>query len=132
MAGITVDSIYTDAVVQTGPGCTFIHVLLTVHTSESRLTQAGVAIMSVHAGATMLARTGLALVPFLVTLLSHPAGFTLTTIPVLLFNTFSVFTGLKSTVVGPREAQGAVGAGRAQAEEPVDLVHAGPPTHTWV
>jgi len=32
LAGITVDSIYTDAVVQTGPGCTFIHVLLTVHT----------------------------------------------------------------------------------------------------
>lgn len=37
LAGVAVDSINTSALVQTGPGCTFIYVLLTVHTSVSRL-----------------------------------------------------------------------------------------------
>lgn len=50
-------------------------------TSESRLALAGVAIMSVHTDATILARTGLALILFLVAVLSHPASFTLTTVP---------------------------------------------------
>lgn len=35
-------------------------------------------------------------------------------------------------MVGPREAQRPVGAGRAQAVEPVDLVDAGSPAHTRV
>lgn len=132
LADITVDSIYTNALVQTGPRCTFIYVLLTVYTSESRLTLAGVAIMAVDTGATILARVGLALILFLLTVLSHPASFTITMIPVLLFNTFSMHTRLGSAVVGPREAQRAVGAGWAQTVEPVDLVHAGSPTHTRV
>lgn len=51
---------------------------------------------------------------------------------ILLSNAFSMHTGLRSAVVGPREAQGAVGAGRAYAVEPVDFVHAGSPTHTRV
>lgn len=50
----------------------------------------------------------------------------------LLFNTFSMHTRLTGAVVGPRQAQGAVGAGWAQAVEPIDLVHTGAPTHTWV
>lgn len=131
-AVITVDSIYTNALVQTRLGCTFIDVPLTAHTYESRLALTGVAIMSVHTGATILARIGLAFILFLLTLLSHPASFTLTAIPVLLFNTFSVHTRLRSTVVGPREAQRAVGAGWTEAVEPVDLVLTGSPTHTWV
>lgn len=53
-------------------------------------------------------------------------------IPVLLFNTISMHTRLRGTVVGPREAQRAVGAGWAQAVEPIDLVLAGSPTHTGV
>lgn len=53
-------------------------------------------------------------------------------LPVLLFNTFSMHTRLRSTVVCPGEAQRAVGAGWAQAVEPVHLVHAGSPTHTWI
>lgn len=132
MAGITVDSIDTNALVLTGPGCTFIYVHLTVITSESRVAHAREAVMSVHTGAIVMARIWLALVLFLLTVFSHPASFTLTMVPVLLFNTLSMRTGLRSAVVGPREAQGAVGAGGAQAVEPVDLVHAGPPTHTWV
>lgn len=35
-------------------------------------------------------------------------------------------------MVCPGEAQRAVGAGWAQAVEPVHLVHAGSPTHTWI
>lgn len=88
--------------------------------------------MSVQTGATILTRTGLALILFLLTVLPHPASFTLTVIPVLLLNTFSMHARLRSTVVGPREAQRAVGAGWTQAVEPVELVHAGSPTHTWV
>lgn len=53
-------------------------------------------------------------------------------IPVLLFNAFSVHTRLRSTVVNPREAQRAMCAGWAHAVEPVDLVHTGSTTHTWV
>lgn len=132
LTGITVDSIDTNPLVQTGPRCTFIYILLTVDTSESLLAQTGVAIMSVHTGATILAWSELALVLFLLTVLSHPASFTLTMIPVLLLNTFSMHTWLRSTVVGPREAQRAVGAGWTQAVEPIDLVHAGSPAHTWV
>lgn len=118
--------------VETGPGCTFIYVLLTVHTSETRLALTRVAVMPVHTGATVLTRTELAFILFLLTLWSNPASFTLTAIPMLLFNTFSMHTRLRSTVVSPREAQRAVGAGRTQAVEPVDLVHAGSPTHAWV
>lgn len=88
--------------------------------------------MSVYTDTSILAWTGLALILFLLTVLSHPTSFTLTMVPVLLFNTISVHTGLKSTVVRPREAQRAVGAGWAQAVKPVDLVQAGSPTHTWV
>lgn len=50
----------------------------------------------------------------------------------LLFNTFSMHTRLRSTVVCPREAQRAMGAGWAQAVEPVDLIHARSSAHTWV
>lgn len=55
-------------------------------------------------------------------------------IPMLLFNTFSMHTRLRSTVVGPGEAQRAMGGGRAQTAEPIDFVLAGSPTHTrvWV
>lgn len=53
-------------------------------------------------------------------------------VPMLLFNTISMHTRLRSTVVGPREAKRAVGARWAQAVEAVDLVQAGSPTHTWV
>lgn len=35
-------------------------------------------------------------------------------------------------MVSPREAQRAMCAGGAQAVEPIDFVHTGPPTHTWV
>lgn len=132
LAGVTVDSIYTNALVYTGPRCTFIYVLFTVHTFESRLALTGVAIMLVHTGATILARTGLAFIFFLLAALSNPASFTLTMVPVLLFNTFSMHTRLRSTVVGSREAQRAVGAGWAEAVELVHPVHAGSPAHTWV
>lgn len=53
-------------------------------------------------------------------------------IPMLLFNALSVHTRLRSTMVSPREAQRAMCAGGAQAVEPIDLVHTGPSTHTWV
>lgn len=53
-------------------------------------------------------------------------------IPMLLFNTFSMHTRLRSTVVGPGEAQRAMGGGRAQTAEPIDFVLAGSPTHTRV
>lgn len=132
LASVTVDSVNTSALVQTGTGCTFIYVLLTVHTSESWLALTGVAVMSVHTGATILAWTGLALILFLLTMLSYPASLTLTTVSMLLFNTFSVHTRLMCTVVGPGEAQRAVGVGWALAVEPIDLVLAGSPTHTWV
>lgn len=56
----------------------------------------------------------------------------LDTVPVLLLNTFTVHTRVMSTVVSSREAQRAVSAGWAQAVKPIDLFHAGPPTHTWV
>lgn len=56
-------------------------IIISVITSESRLALAGVAIMSVQTGATILARTGLALILFLLTVLSHPASFTLTAVP---------------------------------------------------
>lgn len=57
MAGVTVHSIHTNALVQTGPRCTFIYVLLTVHTSESKLALTGVPVMAVHTGATILTWT---------------------------------------------------------------------------
>lgn len=132
LASVAVDSIYTNAVIFTGSRCTFIYVLLTIHTSESRLALAHVVIMSVYTGATILAWTWLTLILFLFTVVSFPASLTLTTIPILLFNTFSVHTRLKSAVVSPRDAQKAVGVGRAQAVKPIDLVHTGSPTHTWV
>ena len=55
-------------------------------------------------------------------------------IPVLLFDAFSMHTRLRSTVVGPGEAQRAMGGGRAQTVEPIDFVHTGSPAHTrvWV
>lgn len=146
---------------------------MAIITSESRLALAGVAVMPIHAGAAILARTGLAFVFFLLTVLSHPASLTLTNVashkntgtglkcgiscraikspasvaserreqlerlsefnaPILLFNTFSVHARLRSAVVGPREAQGSVGAGGAYAVEPVDVVHTGSPAHTRV
>lgn len=79
-----------------------------------------------------MARTWLTLIFFQLTVKSHPACLTLTTVPVLLFNTFSVHTRLGGTVVRPRQAQRAVGAGWAQALEPVHLVHASSPAHTRV
>lgn len=132
LAGVTVDFIYANALVLTGPRGTFIYVLLTVHTSEAKLALTGVAVMSVHTLAPVLTRIRLALVLFLLTVLPDPASFTLTAIPMLLFDTFAVHTRLRSTVVGPGEAQRSVGAGRAQAVEPVHLVHTGSPAHTWV
>lgn len=132
LAGVTVDSIHTNALVQTGPRCTFVYVLLTVHTSESQLALTGVAIMLVHTGAPILTWTWLAFILFLLTVLSYPASFTLTTVPVLLFNTFSVHTRLGSTVVSPREAQRAVGAGWTPAVKPVDFILAGSAAHAWV
>lgn len=53
-------------------------------------------------------------------------------IPVLLFNAFSVHTRRISAAVFPRKTQRAVGAGWAQAVEPIHLVHTGSTTHTRV
>lgn len=53
-------------------------------------------------------------------------------IPMLLFDAFAMYTWMRSTVVCPRQAQRAVGAGWAQAVEPIDLIDTGSPTHTWV
>lgn len=50
----------------------------------------------------------------------------------LLFNALSMHTRLRSTMVSPREAQRAMGAGWANAMKAVDLVHTGSPTHTRV
>lgn len=50
-------------------------------TSESRLTLTRVAIMSINAGAAVLARTRLALILLLLAVLSHPTSFTLTVVP---------------------------------------------------
>lgn len=50
----------------------------------------------------------------------------------LLVNTFSMLTGTGSTVIDTRQAQRAMGAGRAQAVEPVHFVEARSSTHTWV
>lgn len=88
--------------------------------------------MSVQTGATVLARVGLALIPFLLTVLSHPARFTLTAVLVLLFNTFSMHTRLKGTVVRPRETPKAMCAGWTLADEPIEFVLADSATHTWV
>lgn len=54
----------------------------TVITSKSRLALTGVAIVSIQAGATVLARIGLALILLLLTVQSHPASFTLTDVTV--------------------------------------------------
>lgn len=50
----------------------------------------------------------------------------------LLFDAGPVLAGLRAAVVGAGQAQEPVGAGRAQALEAVDLVHAGPAAHTRV
>lgn len=54
--------------------------LIIIITSESRPTLASVAIMPIHTGSTIQAWTGLALILFQLTVLSLPAGFTLTKI----------------------------------------------------
>lgn len=52
-----------------------------ITTSESILALTSVAIMSVHTEATILARTRLALILFLVTVLPYPASLTLAMVP---------------------------------------------------
>lgn len=118
--------------VQTWSRCTFINILLTIHTFESRLALTGVTIVSVNTGTTVLAWIGLTLILFLFTVFSYPASFTLTMVSMLLFDAFTMNTRLRSTVVSPREAQRPVGARWAQTVESVDFVHTGSPTHTWV
>lgn len=88
--------------------------------------------MSVHTGASILTGAWLALIFLLLTVLSNPASFALTMVPMLLFDTVSMYTRLRSTMISPGEAQRAVGAGWTQAVERVDLVHTGSTTHTWV
>lgn len=47
LAGVTVHSINTNALIQTGPRQTFIYILLTAQTSKSRLALTSVAVVSV-------------------------------------------------------------------------------------
>lgn len=132
LANVTVDSIDTKALILTGPRRTLVYVLLTVQTSESRMALTGVTIVSVHTVAIIQAWIWLTLILFFVAVMSHPASFTFTMVPMLLFNAFSMYTGLGGTVVSPREAQWPVGAGWTQALEPIYLVQTGAPTHTGV
>lgn len=67
-------------------------------TSESRLALTGVAIMPVNTGATILAWTGLALILFLLTVLSHPASFTVT--KVTLHKRKTRMSGISGIVAG--------------------------------
>lgn len=50
----------------------------------------------------------------------------------LLVNTLSMHTGMRGTVIDARQAQRAVGAGRAQAVEPIHFVKARSSTHARV
>lgn len=61
-------------------------------TSESRMALTGVAIVTIHTGAAVLAWTGLALILFLLTVLPHPASFTVTVEPL---DKIKTCTGLK-------------------------------------
>lgn len=55
--------------------------LIMLITFEAKLALTGVTIVSIHTGATILARTWLALILFVLTVLSHPAGITVTHVP---------------------------------------------------
>lgn len=79
-----------------------------------------------------MARIRLALILLHLPVLPHPARRALAEVAKLLFNALSVHTRMASTMVGPREAQRAVGAGWAQAVEPIDFVHTRPSAHARV
>lgn len=118
VAGVTVDSISANALVQTRPRGTLVYVLLTVHswwprvtccsiclttckiiwlnygtilTSESSLAHAGVAVVSIQTGAAVLARTGLALILLQLTVFPHPARCTLANVAVHSARNFNDF-----------------------------------------